>query len=314
MTKAKAKETKETSKTPFLAKLKSKCTNCTASSIAVYFAAVKRLHRLISDEEVPATGAWLKKPELMKRYEALPLSKRRHLSLAGVKAAQSYKQDESKWSVKMFRDQSVYMTERGKNKRSPDEKKKWPKHGFKAIKQAATEQRKRIRHLLKEEPQLKNLYAYQIWLLLKLYSTIPFRNTFATLNLKDKTKNYVRVPKKGSIVFEMKKFKNSKQLGEREVKLSRGATTALRKFLRYREGLVDHDWLFSGKSGGKLSRAALGKMLFRVTKQLLGRAFGSRLIRVLFATDNQEEIKKVDEMSNKLLHTPAQTRQYVRKS
>ena len=94
MTKAKAKETKETSKTPFLAKLKSKCTNCTASSIAVYFAAVKRLHRLISDEEVPATGAWLKKPELMKKYEALPLSKRRHLSLAGVKAAQAYKQDE----------------------------------------------------------------------------------------------------------------------------------------------------------------------------------------------------------------------------
>ena len=303
---------KATLKTPFLKKLKAKCTNCTASSIAVYFAAVKRLHRLVSGEEVPASGAWLKKPELMKKYEALPLSKRRHLSLAGVKAAQAYGVDDTKWSVKMFRDQSAYMAQRNKNKRSPDEQKKWPKHGFKAIKQAATEQRKRIRHMLKEEPKLKNMYAYQAWLLLKLYSEIPFRNTMATLNLKDKTKNFVRVPKKGSIVFEMKKYKNSKQLGEREVKLSRGATTALRKFLKWREGLVDHDWLFSGKSGGKLSRAALGKLLFRVTKQLLGKAFGSRLIRVLFASDNQEEIKKVDDMSNKLLHTPAQTRQYVR--
>ena len=112
----------------------------------------------------------------------------------------------------------------------------------------------------------------------------------------------------------MKQYKNAKQLGEREIKLSRGATTALRKFLKYREGLVKHNWLFSTKSGGKLSRAALGKILHKVTKDLLGKSFGSRLIRILHATDSKEEIKKVAELANKMLHTTKQTKQYVRES
>ena len=113
----------------------------------------------------------------------------------------------------MFRDQSEYTAQRNKNERSESEIKKWPKHGFKAVKKAAREQRKRITYLLKEDPSLKNMYPYMIYILFRLYSEIPFRNTFADLNLKDKSKNYVRVPKKGSIVFEMKQYKNAKQPG-----------------------------------------------------------------------------------------------------
>jgi hypothetical protein len=112
----------------------------------------------------------------------------------------------------------------------------------------------------------------------------------------------------------MKHYKNSKQLGESEITLSRGATTALRKFLKFRGEVVDHDWLFSGKSGRKLSRPALGKLLHRATKQLLGKAFGSRLIRVLAATDSRKAIEEVSELSKKMLHTTAQTKQYVRKT
>ena len=250
----------------------------------------------------------------MTKYERLTLSKRRTLSVAAVKASQMYGQNEDKWSVKMYRDQSEYTDKRNKNERSESESKAWPKHGFRAIKKAATEQRKRIKHMLTEEPKLKNLYPYQVYILFRLYSEIPFRNTFADLNLQDKTKNYVSVPKKGSITFHMRAYKNVKQLGEREIKLSRGATTQLRKFLKYREGLVDHDWLFSGKGGGKLSKPALGKLLHRATKQLLGKAFGSRLIRVLAATESRKDIEKVTELSKKMLHTVAQTKQYTRKN
>ena len=299
-------------KSAFEKKLRVKCKNCSNASIVVYLAAIKRLHRLIGDGNIPNTGSWLSKSELMTKYEKQPLSKRRHLSLAGVKASQAYGIKNQQWSTKMFRDQSEYQSERNKNKRSESEIKKWPKHGFTAIKKATTEQRKRITHILKETPKLKNMYPYQIYILFKLYSEIPFRNTFADLNLKDKTKNFVRVSKNGRIVFEMKKYKNSKQLGESEITLSRGATTALRKFMKFREGLVDHDWLFSGKSGGKLSRPALGKLLHRATKQLLGKAFGSRLIRVLAATDSRKAIEEVSELSKKMLHTTKQTRQYVR--
>ena len=313
MTKAGAKATKKP-ESVFAAKLKKVCKKCTPQSIVVYLAAIRRLHRLTGDGEVPTTGGWLNSPALMKKYENLPLNKRRHLSLAAVKASSAYGKQSDKWSTKMFRDQSEYQAERSKNKRSKTETEKWPKQGFKSLKKAAREQRKRISFMLKEAPSLKNMYPYQTWLLLKLYSEVPFRNTFADLNLKDKTKNYVSVPKKGSITFEMRVYKNSKQLGERHIKLSRAATTQLRKFLKYREALVDHDWLFSNKRGGKLTRPALGKLLHRATKTLIGKRFGSRLIRVLAATESRKEIEKVSELSKKMLHTSKQTRQYTRKS
>ena len=83
--------------------------------------------------------------------------------------------------------------------KSESEKKAWPKHGFAAVKRAAKEQRKRITHILKEEPSLKNLYPYQVFILFRLYSEIPFRNTFADLNISDKSKNYVFV------MFHMKR-------------------------------------------------------------------------------------------------------------
>ena len=47
-----------TKESGFLAKLKSKCKRCSPASIQVYFRNVKRLHKLISDEDnIPATGA-----------------------------------------------------------------------------------------------------------------------------------------------------------------------------------------------------------------------------------------------------------------
>ena len=250
----------------------------------------------------------------MTKYKALPLTKRRTLSVAAVKAAQAYGQKHEQWTKAMFADQDAYMKQRGKNERSDAEKKVWPKHGFAAVKKAAKEQRKRITHLLKEAPSLKNLYPYQVFILFRLYSEIPFRNTFADIHLTDKTKNYMEVPRKGAITLHMKQYKNSKQLGEQDIKLSRGATTQVRKFLKYREDLVEHEWLFSGKGGKKLSRQALGKLLHRATRQLLGRAFGSRLIRVLAATEAKADIEKVELLSKKMLHTTAQTKQYTRKS
>ena len=108
-------------------------------------------------------------------------------------------------------------------------------------------------------------------------------------------------------------YKNVKQLGEKEVNLSRGLTTSVRKFLKYRDPLVKHEWVFSTKKGGKLSRPALGKAVHTATKAILGKSFGSRMIRILHATDLAKEIEKVTELSNKLLHTTKQTKQYIRK-
>ena len=65
-----------------------------------------------------------------------------------------------------------------------------------------------------------------------------------------------------------------------------------------------------------MTRSALGKALVRYTKSLTGKkGFGSRLIRILAATDKKDEIQAVAELSNKLLHSTSgkETKQYVRK-
>ena len=64
-----------------------------------------------------------------------------------------------------------------------------------------------------------------------------------------------------------------------------------------------------------MSKGAMGKAVHRVTKELLGKAFGSRLIRVLAATELKPEIDKVAELGHKMLHSKGskQTKQYTRK-
>ena len=254
------------------------------------------------------------KKALFEKYEKLPLKTKRHLSVAAVKAVKALGTKSEKWEKNMYQDALKYQTQRNKNVKSDTEKSLWPKKGYAAVLSASREQWKRIKHIVANEPTLSGLYKYQLYIILKLFAEIPFRNTFATLELKKKeNNNYIEIPKKGKIKFIIRTYKNSKQLGGREVALSRAAAMALRKFLKYREQVVDHDYFLSSKNGGKLSRPALGKALHRVTKELSGKSYGSRLIRVLAATEKKFEIEAVSELSNKLLHTTKQTKQYTRK-
>jgi hypothetical protein len=318
---AKNEEKKESSTdkkhSGFLGKLKAKCKNCTSGSIKVYMRNIRRLFRLTEEGPVPLTHTWLKKKETFDKYSKLPLKTRRHLSVAAVKASQAYGIKPEKWETSMYKDASKYQVERNKNKKSDTEKALWPKKGYAALKDAAKEQWKRIKHVLADEPSLPALYKYQMFIVLKLFAEIPFRNTFATLEVeKTDENNYIHFPKKGNASLVIRKHKSSKHIGEREVKLSRAATMALRKFLRYREKVVDHKFFLSSKTGKKMSRPALGKALHRYLKTLTGKkGFGSRLIRILAATEKKDEIEAVSELSNKLLHSAGgkQTKQYVRK-
>ena len=174
-----------TKESGFLAKLKSKCKRCSPASIQVYFRNVKRLHKLISDEDIPATGAWLSKKQLFDKFAKLPLSQRRALSVAGVKAMQSYGKDVEKWTSLMYKAQNEYVEGREKNEKTDVEKKKWPKGGYAAIGKGATEMKRRIRHVLKDEPSLPGLYKYQLFIILKLFADLPFRNTFADMRIRE---------------------------------------------------------------------------------------------------------------------------------
>ena len=114
----------------------------------------------------------------------------------------------------------------------------------------------------------------------------------------------------------MTEYKNSDRLGPREIKISRAGTMALKKFLAYRDKVeLKHDFLFSTKNGDKMSKSTFGKGLQATTSKILGKKIGSRIIRILHASDkeNREAIEKSSELTKKLLHTAAQTKQYVRK-
>ena len=325
MTKKTSKEDKEDSKSTdkspskFLAKLKSTCKNCAKASIQVYFRNTRRLFRLINEDgDIPDTGDWLGKKILMEKYRKLPLNIRRHLSTAAVKACKAYKRSPDKWSVEMYKAANQYERKRNENKRTDKESKAWPKGGIAAVKRASKEQWKRVKVLLKSdaEPNLKTLYKYALFIILKLFSEVPFRNLFPTFSLKKSEGNYISRPKKGNWSFVVNKHKTSKSQGPLEVKISRANTMALRKFVAYQDKVpeVEHDFLLSNKSGSKMSKANMGKAVHRVTKELLGKAFGSRLIRVLASSALKPEIDAVYALQKKLLHAPGskQTKQYTR--
>ena len=194
----------------------------------------------------------------------------------------------------------------------------WPKGGFKAVKRASSEMWKRVKILFKKdnEPNLKTLYKYQLFIILKLFSEVPFRNLFPTFKIKKSIgNNYIARPKSGNWTLIVNQHKTVKKHGPKEVKLSRSSTMALRKFLVYRAQVgISHEFLLSNKNGSKLTKSAMGKALHRITGELLGKRFGSRLIRILAATSEKNAIERVEDLQNRLLHGEGskQTKQYTR--
>ena len=62
-----------------------------------------------------------------------------------------------------------------------------------------------------------------------------------------------------------------------------------------------------------MTRKAFSQALIKLTDDLLGKRIGSRLLRVIFATKNKALLAKADKVSNNMLHSTKQTREYVRK-
>ena len=299
----------------FDALLKKVCKNCTDTSRAVYLRSTKRLHKLLKPDakELPDTGKWLSDSALKKKYRALPLSSRRHLSSAAVKAARAYGVSDEYWVEQMTKDSDEYQSKRSKRKLTDAEEQKIPKDGYKAIKKLASEYARRNKRAWATRTS-QGIYKRGIWFLLKLMSAIPLRNTAASLRIADDGEsNALVIPKKGLGKRIIRQHKAAKKIGTKTIPLTRALTTAARAFLRYR-GDLEHDRVFSNTSGGPLSKSALGKTLHRVTGDLLGKKFGSRMIRILAARANSEVLEQAQKLSNAMLHgDEKQTLQYAKK-
>jgi hypothetical protein len=283
----------------------------------VYLSGVRRLLRLFDpeSEKIPEGGKWLMSGILEKKVKALPLNKRRHLTSIGYIASKAYGLKESnKWQDLMLADVARYQKERNKHKRSDYEEKNLP-DSMKDVEKAAKEYGRRIKRIYKKvNPTLADLYKVQKWLVLRLITELPFRNDLPTINVKEKKGNYLDKAGKKGLIIVMTEFKASDKVGPRTVKLSRGVVQVLKKFLKYRDAAgVEHDFLLSARNGNKMTKKGFSQMVIKTTEELLSKRVGSRIMRVLTATENKDIIEKASELTNKLLHTAEQTKQYVRK-
>ena len=295
--------------------LKKVCQKCTPATVQKYRRDILRLLRLGNPKavKIPETSAWLQEASLFKKYQAIPLNKRRALSVAAVKAGQGYSlKDNKKWYDAMISDVQAYKEQRGLQLKSEDEKKHWPKEGIKVLKKIASEFKRSIRLAL-QTPNVESLYLYSQYILVKFYSEVQLRNTLADVEIV-KGDNYLS-KSKGIFTIHLSKFKASDRVGNVEIKLSRALSTAIHKYLKFRTQVKpDHTYLLVNAKGGKLSKKGLGVLLQKLTKKFTGKAFGTRLIRVLKATENKKVLDKALKISKEMLHSNLETTvSYARK-
>jgi hypothetical protein len=61
-----------------------------------------------------------------------------------------------------------------------------------------------------------------------------------------------------------------------------------------------------------MTRAGFGKALQNTYEDVLGARLGSRIIRIIHANSEKDALKRAQDLSNKMLHTPKQSAQYVK--
>ena len=250
---------------------------------------------------------------MFKKYKALPLNKRRALSVAGVKAGQSYSLKENKtWYKAMISDVDLYKKQRSLQNKSEEEKKNWPSEGVKVLKKIATEMKREIRRAL-QAPTVESLYLYSQYIILKFYSEIALRNDLAEVQLQTGANHLTK--SRGVYTLKMTKFKSSEKVGDVDITLSKALSTAISKYVKFRSQVkLDHTYLLINAKGGKLSKKGLGVLLQKLTKKYTGKSFGTRLIRVLRATEHKKVLDKALQISKDMLHKHlSQTASYARK-
>ena len=101
----------------------------------------------------------------------------------------------------------------------------------------------------------------------------------------------------------MTKFKSSEKVGAVDIVLTRALSTAIHRYVKFRTQVKpDHNYLLVSAKGGKLSKKGLGVILHKLTKRFTGKAFGSRLSRVLFATEHKKVLDEALKISKSMLH------------
>ena len=294
------------------ARLEKACTNCRASSIRTYWVNIKSLARLAGKDDVPSNGKWLDN-NLLDRVRALSLSKSKRMSQAGVKAAQMYGIKKPKWSEVMTIATDRYARIRESGKRTKREHENWPQGGYKALGTLATSLHQDVKHLeSKKTWNHRDLYHYQKYLIVLFYSKFALRGDLADVRYKKPFgSNFVKPGPKG-FTIHIGEHKTSRAHGAIHLDLTGAVAEALRHFLPQARRIKTHGFLLSTlRTGGRLQRPDMLKLIRNVTRERLGKNIGVQLIRVLKVSSKQKEIDAAKELQLELGHSGAMQRRYI---
>lgn len=297
-------------------KLKQICKKCTEGSIKTYIRSLKRLYKLVSTKDIPMNGIWLGKEDVQKKYEKLPLSKRRSLSASALIASKAFKNQNAidYWLKAVTKDSSAYDSQRSKNLSTDKESELWT--GMNALKKASTEYKRIIAHIFRTPTYTtRDLFLYTKYLILRFYSSYAFRNDLATIQIEGNDQDNTLVKGKGIFTVRMRKFKASNKIGDLDIPLDKNLSGVVKKYLAYRDKVeaVDHKFLLSNSKGKPLSKRMVGNILRELTQKLLGKKFATRQIRVMQATEDRKVVDLAQQLANKQLHSIKQHKQYSRK-
>ena len=292
--------------------LQKACTNCKASSIKTYWANIRGLSRVAGHAEVPASAGWLN-DKLLARVAAMPLNRFKRFATAGVKAAQMYKAKRPQWGKAMSEATEKYARIRESGKRTKREAANWPKEGYQALSTLANTLHSELDHL--ENKKLwsnSDLYHYQRYLIVLFYSKHALRGDLADVRHKKPFgPNWIQA--KGSTYkLHIGEHKTSRAHGAIQLDLGPAVTKALNTFLPQVRRLTTHGFLLSTlRTGNRLQRQDMLRLIRNTTKERLKKNIGVQLIRVLKVSSAAAEIDRAAELQQELGHSGMMQKKYI---
>ena len=287
------------------------CRNCKPSSLKTYTSNIRALAKLAGLAEVPTHKRWLS-AKLLGKVRAMPLQRYKRFSMAGVKALQAYGAKDPKWDAAMRDSTEKYSALRDSGRRTLREKTNWPEGGYQALTKLARELHEEVDHLESKTKTLSaaELYHYQRYFILLFYSKHALRGDLADVRIqKPFGPNYL---KGAAGPMHIGEHKTVRARGPITLKLAEPVRQALRHFLPMVRARTPHGYLLSTlRTGNRLRRADMLKIIRNTTKERIGKRLGVQLIRVLKTTESQAAIDRAHELQQELGHSGAMQRKYL---
>ena len=291
--------------------LEKACTNCKPSSIKTYWANIQALARVAGRDAMPAGAGWLN-AALLKRIKAMPLNQARRFMIAGVKAAQMYKTKRPKWNTAMSEAGERYAQIRESGKRTKREHENWPKDGYKALGDLARKLHSEMDLDDKKTWTRSDLYRFQKYLIVLFYSKHALRGDLADVrHRKPLGSNWVAASGKG-YKLHIGEHKTARAHGAIQLDLGTAVSKALDIFLPHLRKLTNHGFLLTTlRSGNRMQRQDMLRLIRNVTKERLGKNIGVQLIRVLKVSASAAEIDKAAALQRELGHSGTMQKKYI---